>query len=423
MKYQTQGEAFNFSEKFLYHIWDAQHLRYDTQPRTLSTVTGKSVQVSFAGHYNTMNGPDFLNATIDIGGRQLQGDVEIHLNSGDWYQHQHDQNPAYNNVILHLVYNHNHHLNKTLTEDNEQIEILEIKDCLSEEVDKLFHEYQGTAFSPHPKYCRLFANIRPEFFEVFLAHSGQERLERKIKRFKAELSFVSIDQLIYQSIFEALGYSKNKHQFYLFAKENSWLSYKQRFQAGMTASEFTEALLAAAGFAENRYNWYMFRIRPCNQPQARISQIAQFIYSSFTTSLITEIQKLFSFTKADFSMKAFKARLYERLYVENSHSQYKLGVDRINALVINVFIPILMVYAQQVNDTELGTLCNDIYANFEGLKENYIDQIMHNYLTESQVKLSAKKAIYQQGLLNTYHRYCINHLCDVCCNQKKEMLN
>jgi len=420
MKYETEGEAFNFSEKFLYHIWDAQHLRYDAQPKTLCTVTGKSVQVGFAGHYNTMNGPDFLNATIDIDGKPMQGDVEIHLNSGDWYQHQHDQNPAYNNVILHLVYNHNHHLNKTLTEDSEQIEILEIKGCLSEDIDKLFREYEEKPFSPLPKYCRLFANIRPEFFETFLANSGQDRLQKKIKRYRAELSFVSIDQLIYQSIFEALGYSKNKHQFYMFAKENNWLSYKQRFVAGMTLAEFTEAMLQAAGFAENRYKWYTFRIRPCNQPQARISQIAQFIYSSFAASLITEVQKLFSFTKANFSMKGFKARLYERLYIANSHSQYKLGVDRINALVINVFIPILMVYAQQVNDTELGELCNNIYNNFEGLKENFIDQIMHNYLTESQVRLIGKRAILQQGLLNTYHKYCINHLCEVCCKQTRE---
>jgi len=420
----TQTPSFYFSEKFLYHIWDAQHLRYAQQSRTLKSVSGKSLQIHFPGHYNTMSGPDFKNATIDINGKPQQGDVEIHIHSGDWYAHQHDSNPAFNRVVLHLVYQHNHHMDRTIREDNEQIEILEIKDCLSEEIDKLFAEYSETPFTDHPKYCPLFASIRPEFFEYYLSTAGDARLEKKIKRFKAELSFVSMDQLLYQSIFEALGYDKNKHQFYLFSKENSWLQYRQRYMSGkgMSLDEFTDSLVEAAGFESKKYDWYMFRIRPVNQPRTRIYQIADFIYSSFSTSLTTEILKLFSFTEGDFTLKKFQKRLYDRLYIDSPRSKYKLGIERIHTIVVNIFIPILMVYATQVGSTSLYELCRRIYAEWEGLKENHIDAIMRKYMTSVQYEISQTKAIYQQGILNTYHRYCINHLCEVCCADCKEML-
>jgi len=446
----AQNQSFDFSEKFLYHIWDAQHLSSGQQSKTLKSVSGKSVQIYFPGHYNTSNGPDFKNATLDINGQPQQGDVEIHIHSGDWYAHAHDSNPAFNNVILHMVYQHNHHMDLTIREDNQQVEILEIKDCLSEEIDKLFAEYSSEPFTDHPKYCPLFASIRPEFFEYFLEVAGGARLEKKIKRFRAELSFVSMDQLLYQSIFEALGYDKNKHPFYLFSKDNPWLGYRQRYLSGkkeyndcrdtingvrdrrdtingvrnpgMSLTEFTESLIESAGFESKKYDWHLFRIRPCNQPKARIYQIAEFLYSSFATSLTTEILKLFSFVEGDFTLQKFQKRLYERFDVESPHTKYKLGKERINAMLINIFIPILMNYATSVGSTELYNLCLQIYSQWEGLKENHIDTLMRKYMTPQQYTLSQKKAIHQQGLLNTYHRYCCSHLCDVCCSDSKEML-
>lgn len=41
-------------ERFLYHIWDAGHMRNE-----LRTVSGKSVQVKYQGQYNTNRGRTF----------------------------------------------------------------------------------------------------------------------------------------------------------------------------------------------------------------------------------------------------------------------------------------------------------------------------------------------------------------------------
>ena len=40
------------------------------------------------------------DAEIFIEGVRLCGDVEIHLNSEDWYHHRHHQDPRYNNVEI-----------------------------------------------------------------------------------------------------------------------------------------------------------------------------------------------------------------------------------------------------------------------------------------------------------------------------------
>jgi len=406
----SENTGNNLPEKFLYHIWDEQHIKYsDTKNKSLKSVSGKEIKIHFAGHYNTMSGADFKNALIEIDGKNYTGDVEIHINTGDWYNHQHDDNPAYNSVVLHVVLRHNRNENITINEKNEHVEILELQYIISEEIEKLFQRFEDRDYKLNEKYCGLFSSIRPEFLENMLVLSGVERLERKIKRYEAELSFVSMDQLFYQSILESLGYSKNKHQFYLFSKDNKWIYYKQK---NMAFDEFVADMIDKAEFESNKYGWYLFRIRPCNHPKSRLYQIAPFIYESFNTSLTSEVNKLFSFKKDDFKLVSFKKRVYDVL--GGGEAKHRLGKDRIDTIVVNVFIPLLIIYSKIINDEGLKALCMQIYHEYHGLQENHVSQIMKKYLTDEQYKVTNTRAMYQQGLLNIYHRYCINHLCRLC---------
>lgn len=86
-------------EKFLQFIW--QHKLYFATGH--KTTHGLSVEIINPGQLNTDSGPDFFNAQIRIDGTLWAGNVEIHANTLDWNRHKHNTDPAYNNVILHIV--------------------------------------------------------------------------------------------------------------------------------------------------------------------------------------------------------------------------------------------------------------------------------------------------------------------------------
>ena len=91
------------SEAWLSRIWQSQLLR----DHELLTSDGQTVKVIFPGRRNREAGPDFCGAIISLNSDEpVRGDVELHLCSGQWLEHRHQYDPAYNRVILHVVLRH-----------------------------------------------------------------------------------------------------------------------------------------------------------------------------------------------------------------------------------------------------------------------------------------------------------------------------
>ena len=86
-------------EGFIQFIW--KHRLYKGQ--SLYTSCGQKLEILNPGVENPHGGPDFLNARIRIDRLLWAGNVEIHRRASDWYRHRHHLDPAYNNVILHVV--------------------------------------------------------------------------------------------------------------------------------------------------------------------------------------------------------------------------------------------------------------------------------------------------------------------------------
>ena len=86
-------------EQLLHYIWKHRILPL----HEMRTTDGRTVEVIDPGLHNTHAGPDFFNAKLRIDGTLWVGNVEIHERSTDWVLHQHDQDPAYNNVVLHVA--------------------------------------------------------------------------------------------------------------------------------------------------------------------------------------------------------------------------------------------------------------------------------------------------------------------------------
>ena len=90
---------FVFSERLLQKIW----LRGEFDAGRAVVEDGRPLRVLQAGRWNLLGGPDFRHARLRLGEQPLTGDVELHLHAGDWAVHAHAADPAYADVVLHVV--------------------------------------------------------------------------------------------------------------------------------------------------------------------------------------------------------------------------------------------------------------------------------------------------------------------------------
>src|SRR5580700_4567614 len=88
------------NEALFQFIW--QYSLYNTAG--LHTPDGEAVTVVYSGKLNRDAGPDFLEGKIKIGNTILVGNIELHIKSSDWLKHGHQHDLAYQNLILHVVY-------------------------------------------------------------------------------------------------------------------------------------------------------------------------------------------------------------------------------------------------------------------------------------------------------------------------------
>jgi hypothetical protein len=94
--------GFPYGEDLLQFIWASRLFEH----HALRTTDGRSVEVLKPGRIQRNSGPDLLDAQIRIDGQLWAGTVEVHLRSSEWNAHGHQFDPAYENVVLHVVYEH-----------------------------------------------------------------------------------------------------------------------------------------------------------------------------------------------------------------------------------------------------------------------------------------------------------------------------
>jgi hypothetical protein len=108
------------NEQLLQYIWHRQLF----SSASLCTSDGECLEILDRGRWNHDQGPDFLGAVIRLSGLTWAGNVELHIHTKDWLAHGHQFDPGYENVILHVVWEHTGNIHPG-------IPVLELKDRVS----------------------------------------------------------------------------------------------------------------------------------------------------------------------------------------------------------------------------------------------------------------------------------------------------
>ena len=454
-------------ENFLYTIWnDDNALR-----KPLCTIDGRRVEVIFKGTRNYDAGPDFKNATVVIDGEMHCGDIEVHPVASDWYNHGHHTDARYNNVVLHVVTMKTGPDVNTRRQDGELVPVLNLDHFLGKPSEQLAEEEQNSPPMPGDKrYCALREESDSRILQI-LELAGEERLSEKADRFTEERLRDSWNQIIYRGIAEALGYSKNQVPFRKLADQlpieevwkAAWSLPSEKAETAIQAYLFgtagllptPDATLKAPfiedaaeyveqlqyfwnGFAYRRkidsltgVDWLFFRLRPQNFPTRRLAGLAAILLYFIGDGFLEGIKKLFDMYRRQpdrirrelIKIFTVPANGYweNHFCFDESHESRAarlpaklIGKDRAAEIVVNIILPCMLAYADEINDGKLLATCRAMYAQSTPLPENSITRKMKSLIFSSPSQQLIDTVRKQQGLIQLKKNVCLSVECRNC---------
>lgn len=204
------------SESVLQRIWFEQLIR-----DPLTTLAGESIRLLHPGIWNHRPGPDFLRASFSLAdGRVLTGDVELHRHSSDWGVHKHSNNPAYQNVLLHVFWQADPGLGASLPAGIRQVALEQQLSAPLTELVSLFHSSPTEVLSGEkPGQCHpALLALPPEKLKEILEEAGWHRLRQRRSLAQARVVSFGLDQAVWIALAEGLGFSENREPFAALAR-------------------------------------------------------------------------------------------------------------------------------------------------------------------------------------------------------------
>jgi hypothetical protein len=282
------------NESFISYLWKYRHLSQD-----IRTESGDQLTILHPGEQNSDSGPDFFNARLRIGGTTWAGNVEIHLQASDWYKHGHQNDPAYDHAILHVVYEADR---QVFHQNGEPMQTLVIRNRFP---GWIFDRYQQMMQNQQWIPCMNQLLFTEDYgFRMWAPSLAVERMEYKTNSIRQLFGSCGNDweEAMYRHIAGSFGFKVNSLPFELLSKSLPLKIVRQHCeslfqieallfgQAGMLERDFTDPypreLVREYTFYRNKYSlkpvtgsmWKFLRLRPSNFPTIRISQFAGFLH-------------------------------------------------------------------------------------------------------------------------------------------------
>ncbi|MFK5959543.1 MAG: DUF2851 family protein [Lutibacter sp.] len=412
-------------ENLLHFIWKLKLFSF----KNLKTTNGEIVEILLVGNENRNTGPDFLNAKIRINRQLWAGNIEIHVNSSDWYLHKHEIDENYDSVILHVVWEHDVEI---FRENNDKISTLQLKNYISKELLSNYNQL----FSKNKKWINCendLKSINVFTFENWLERLYFERLEQKSKFVKQLLlaNQNNWEATLFVLMAKGFGLKVNTEAFVNFARSfdfsivrkisNNAVQLEALFfgQAGLFSTKneavYFDKLRKEYEYLKVKFNLkpiakgqvQFFRLRPNNFPTIRLSQLA-FLYHKFQNlfSKIIETENLDEFYKL-FEVTTFP--FWETHYTFEKQSKKrtnKLSKSFIDLLLINAIIPLKFVYLKSLGNNDFSSLFL-ISEQIAPEKNTIISKF-------KELEITTSNAFKTQALLQLKNEYCNKQLCLQC---------
>ncbi len=414
-------------EDFLHYIWKFKKFDFGNA----RTVDGAGIIISDSGIANHNSGPDFFSARIKIGDQAWAGNVEIHIRSSDWYAHRHEEDPSYDNVILHVVWEDDIEI---FRKDNTAIPTLELKELVRKET---LQKYRNLLLAPNAKWINC-ENDFPGFeeFELnnWLERLYLEKLQKKSEAIKElhKATGNNWEAVLFRLLARNFGYKVNAGSFLAMAQSldfkiiqkcsNSQLHLEALFlgQSGLLDKKAEDGyffqLKEEYNFLKRKFSLEnslverpkFFRLRPDNFPNIRLSQFANLyatqphLFSSVIKATSRkELQVLFNSETSPFW------KTHYNFGKPHTPRKKKLSEAFIDLIIINTVVPIKFSWLEVTgtgDSTELLQLINEIKAEKNSIVNKY------NLLRPG----TGNTALQSQALLHLKNEYCDKNFCMKC---------
>lgn len=379
------------------------------------------LEVIEPGVYNRHAGPDFLEAKVKIDGILWIGAVEIHCHEEEWYKHQHEEDPAYNGVILHVV----GQVGKRRATTNEGRSLstaqLSYPSELERHAQSLIQETNALACTP------MGIEIPSELAIPELERLAQSRLLDKAKQI-TQLWQVTQDwyETLYIILARSFGFGLNSDSLESLARSlplsyikkqshnplqvEAMLLGQARLIERLPESSYRTELAQEYQYLQRKYNlkpaehlsWRMAKTRPQSSPLRRIIQLSTLLRS-------TQIS-VDSWARVSTPQEAHQAFIQEMPspYWLAGGATIKLSKQAREVLILNLMLPLQIAFAEHQCHRDEALSQALTIAKAMPSESNH-----HIRLFES-LGIRPRQASDGQALIQRYQKYCKARRCLSC---------
>lgn len=356
------------NEKLLHYIWQYQLFNKDE----LYTTDHSLIKISFPGTLNTNQGPDFLNGKMEMEDTIWFGNIELHLLSSDWELHRHSEDVNYNNVMLHVVWEHDKELHL-------EFPTIELK---SRVPGLLMKKYQAIMNQQTFIPCEEIINmVKPITISKWKERMLIERLQEKAQNtisllVKAKGNW---DELCWWMLARNFGGNVNAASFESIASSipitiihknaDSLFTIEALLfgQSGLLNRKFGDEhpidlfkeylhLKRKYALKQPPIQLHFLRMRPANFPTIRLAQLASCIFNErkWFTKIIEEENLNTLKMIYDYDISEYWKTHY-RFDTASLYKSKKLGNQTINNILINTAVMLCYAYGYYHSIEKLKT--------------------------------------------------------------------